>query len=71
MNALERLMLTPEDFPLEVTLSSGDRYVIPRHDYTFLHPNKQDVVLFPDSGPYHVLVNPAHIVSFKPLRKIS
>jgi len=65
------LNLAEGDFPVEITLSSGDKYLVPHPDYTFLHPNKKDVTIYPENGPYCVMINPAHIVSLRPLRTAS
>ena len=57
-------------FPVEVTLSSGDKHVIEHPDYATLHPKTKDLIIFPEDGEDFVLaINPAHIVSIKPLRK--
>lgn len=71
MKSLEKLLLTPEHFPLEITLSSGEKYLLPHPDHVQVHPNTRDVVIYPDEGPFSLVINPAHIVSLKPLRKAS
>jgi hypothetical protein len=34
-----------------------------------MHPNTKDLVIYPDTGPFSLVVNPEQIVSIKPLRK--
>jgi hypothetical protein len=69
MKTLEQLMASPRDFPLEVTLSSGDRHVLPHPDHLQRHPHKGDFVIYPDQGPFSLVINASHIVSLRPLRK--
>jgi hypothetical protein len=59
----------PVDFPLEITLSSGDRYLLPHSDHAHLHPDTRVLVIYPDDGPSSLAVNPAQIVSVKTVRK--
>jgi hypothetical protein len=68
MKTLEQIIGSSKDFPLEITLSSGDRYVLPHPDYLQRHPHKGDYVIYPVKGPFHVIVNAKHIVSLKPVR---
>ena len=69
MKTLEQLFGSAKDFPLEITLSSGARYIIPHPDYLQRHPHKGDYVIYPQKGPFSVIVNAAHTVSLRPLRK--
>jgi hypothetical protein len=71
MKTLEQLIGSTKDFPLEITLSSGDRYVLPHPDYLQRHPHKGDYVIYPVKGPFSIVVNASHIVSLRPLRKKS
>ncbi len=36
-----------------------------------MHPNTRDLVIYPDEGPFSLVVNPDQIVSVKALRKAS
>jgi len=69
--SLERLLGRPVDFPLEITVSTGEKYVLPHPDHAHLHPNTRDLVVYPDDGPFSVVVNPDQIVSIRSERKAS
>ena len=69
--SLERLLGRPVDFPVEITLSSGDTYLLPHPDHAVMHPNTRDLVIFPDEGPFSLVVNPDQIVTIRSLRKAS
>jgi hypothetical protein len=69
MKTLEQLMASPRDFPLEITLSSGDRYLLPHPDHLQRHPHLGDFVIYPDVGAFSVVINPSQIVSLRPVRK--
>jgi hypothetical protein len=69
--SLERLLGRPADFPLEVTLSSGEKYLLPHPDHAHIHPNTRDLVIYPDDGPFSLVLNPEHVVSVKTVRKAS
>jgi len=70
MRSVERLLGGAKHFPVEITLSSGDKHVIEHPDYATLHPKTKDLIIFPDDGEDFVLaINPAQIVSVRPLRK--
>jgi hypothetical protein len=58
-----------QHFPLEITLSSGDRHVIDHPDHATVHPRTKDLIIFPDEGEeFSLAINPAHIVQIRPLR---
>jgi hypothetical protein len=38
MRAVERLLGSARDFPVQITLSSGDRQVIEHPNYATVHP---------------------------------
>jgi len=70
MRSVERLLGIAKHFPVEITLSSGDRHVIEHPDHATLHPRTKDLIIFPDDGEeFSLAINPAQIVSIKPLRK--
>ena len=69
--SLDRLLGRPVDFPAEITLLSGEKYVLPHPDHAHMHPNTRDLVIYPDEGPFSLVVNPEHIVSIRTLRKAS
>ena len=69
--SLEKLLGRPVDFPLEITLSSGEKHLLPHPDHAQMHPNTRDLVIYPDEGPFSLVVNPDQIVSVKALRKAS
>ena len=72
MRSVERLLGIAKHFPVEITLSSGDRHVIEHPDHATLHPKTKDLIIFPDDGEeFSLAINPAQIVSIKPLRKKS
>ena len=58
-------MLRPRDFPLEITLSSGEKHYLPQPDHLQMHPDAKTLVLYPDEGPFSLLVNPKRITSIK------
>ena len=64
-------MRRPIEFPLEVTLASGDRHLLPHPDHAQMHPNTRDLVLYPDEddAPFSLVINPDQIVSVRTVRK--
>ncbi len=71
MRSVERLLGSAKHFPIEVTLASGDRYVIEHPDHATVHPKTKDLIVFPDEGEFSLAINPSLIVSIRPLRKAS
>lgn len=69
--SLERLLGRPVEFPAEITVSTGETYLLPHPDHAHLHPNTRDLVLYPDDGPFSLVLNPKQIVSFRSVRKVS
>jgi hypothetical protein len=67
--ALERLLGTGIQFPLTVTLSSGDVHSIPHPDYATVHPATGDLIIFPAKGEFLIAINPNQIVSVRAKRK--
>jgi hypothetical protein len=68
---LERLLRRTIEFPLEITLASGDRHLLPHPDHAQMHPNTHDLVLYPDEdeAPFSVVINPDQIVSVRTVRR--
>ncbi len=70
MRSAERLFGSAKHFPLEITLSSGDKHVIEHPDHATVHPRTGDLIVFPDEGEeFSLAINPAQIVSVRPLRR--
>jgi hypothetical protein len=70
MRSVERLLGAARHFPVEITLSSGDKHVIEHPDHATIHPKTKDLIMFPDDGEeFSLAINPAHIVQIRPLRK--
>ncbi len=69
--SFERLLGRTMDFPLEITLSSGDKYLLPHPDHAHIHPNTRDLIIYPDEGPLSLVINPDQIVSLQTVRKAS
>jgi hypothetical protein len=62
MDALNRLLEAAKEYPLEITLSSGDKHRIPHPDYIHRHPNQRDLIYYPDKGEYFsIMIDPAHV----------
>ncbi len=59
------------EFPLEVTLSSGETHLLPHPDHAQMHPNTRDLVIYPDEGPFSLVINPDQITSIRTVRKAS
>ncbi len=66
---IERLLGSPRDFPIELTLPNGEKHTIPHPDYAHIHPNHRDLIIYPDEGPFSLVINPQQIVQIRPLRK--
>jgi hypothetical protein len=70
MRSVERLLGTAKHFPVEITLSSGDRHVIEHPDHATVHPKTKGLIVFPEDGEeFSLAINPDQIVSIKPWRK--
>jgi hypothetical protein len=68
--SLESLLGRPVDFPVEITMSNGDKYVLPHPDHAHTHPNNRDISIYPeDGGLFPLVINPKEIVSFRKVRK--
>lgn len=66
--SLERILGRPVEFPIEITLASGDKYLLPHPDHAHVHPNTRDLILYPDEGPFSLVINPGQIVSIRAVR---
>lgn len=64
-------MAKPAYFPVEITLSSGDRHLLPHPDHVTWHPKTRDLVLYPEEEnlPFSIVIEPSAIVSIRPLRQ--
>jgi len=70
MRSVEWLLGSAKNFPVEITLSSGDKHVIEHPDYATMHPKTKNLVIFPEEGDdFSLAINPAHIVQVRPLRR--
>jgi hypothetical protein len=69
VRSVERLLGSAKHFPVEITLSSGDRHVIEHPVHATIHPRTKDLIIFPDEGEeFSLAINPAHIVQIRPVR---
>jgi hypothetical protein len=70
VRSVERLLGSAKNFPVEITLSSGDRHVIDHPDHATIHPRTKDLIIFPDEEEeFSLAINPAHIVQMiRPVR---
>ena len=66
---IQRLLGSPKDFPVELTLSTGEKHMVPHPDYAHIHPNHRDLIIYPEEGPFSLVINPTQIVHVRPLRK--
>jgi hypothetical protein len=68
--SLDKLLGRPVEFPLEITLASGDRHLLPHPDHVQWHPDTRDLVIYPgeEGGAFSLVVNPAQIVSIRAIR---
>ncbi|MBM3853810.1 MAG: hypothetical protein FJ399_11745 [Verrucomicrobia bacterium] len=63
MESLNRLLQAAKEYPLEITLASGDKHSIPHSDYIHRHPNGRHFVLYPEKGEYYsITIDPYHVV---------
>ena len=70
MRSVERLLGSAKNFPVEITLSSGEKHIIEHPDYATVHPATKDLIIFPDEGEdFSLAINPSHIVQIRPIRK--
>ena len=70
--SLDRLLGRPVEFPVEITMSNGDKYVLPHPDHAHMHPNTRDVFIYPDDGGlFPLVVNPEQIVSIRTVQRAS
>lgn len=60
------------EFPAEITVSTGEKYVLPHPDHAHMHPNSRDLLIYPeDGGLFPLVINPDQIVSIRSLRQAS
>jgi hypothetical protein len=67
--SLELLLVSAKDFPLEISLSSGEKFLLPHPDHVQMHPDKKSLVIYPDTGAFSVVVDPMHVTSVRPIRE--
>ncbi|HVU15342.1 MAG TPA: hypothetical protein VHD32_00345 [Candidatus Didemnitutus sp.] len=63
--SLEILLGRPMFFPAIITLASGDQHLLPHPDHAVVHPKTRDLVIYPDDGPFPLIINPAQIVPIR------
>ncbi len=71
--SLDSIMGRPVEFPVEITLSTGEKYVLPHPDHAHIHPNHRDLLIYPEEPvvAFPMIINPDQIVSIRSLRKAS
>ena len=70
--SLDRILGRPVEFPVEITLSNGDRHVLPHPDHAHMHPNTRDLFVYPEEGGlFPLVINPQQIVSIRSLKRAS
>ena len=70
--SLDRLLGRPVEFPAEITMSNGDKYVLPHPDHAHMHPNTRDLFIYPeDGGLFPLVINPEQIVSIRTVQRAS
>jgi len=70
MRSVEWLLGSAKNFPVEITLSGGDKHVIEHPDYATVHPKTKNLVISTEEGDdFSLAINPAHIVQVRPLRR--
>ena len=62
--ALEILKVKPKDFPLGVTVLSGEKHFLSAPKYITMRPDGKHMVFFPDNG-FLEIVSPEEVVSVK------
>jgi len=60
----------PRAFPLELTLTTGEKHIVPHPDYVHVHPNGT-VFLFSRHGVPNEGIDHRHIVKMRPLKRAS
>lgn len=71
--SLDALFGRPIEFPVELTVSTGEKYVLPHPDHAHIHPNHRDLLIYPEEPrvAFPIILNPDQIVSVRSLRKAS
>jgi hypothetical protein len=69
--SLDKILRRPVEFPVEVTLTSGEKHLLPHPDHVHMHPNTRDLILYPDEGPFSLVLNPDQITSIRCVRQAS
>ena len=71
MKSIKDVLADATEFPVELTLSTGQKLKVPHPDYTYVHPDTGNLHIFGPEGtrPHQVIVDPAHIVKVTPKRR--
>ncbi len=71
--SLDTLLGRPVEFPVELTVSTGEKYVLPHPDHAHMHPNHHDLLIYPEDPRvlFPLTLNPDHVVSIRSLRRAS
>ena len=71
--SLEQLLGKPVHFPVEITLTNGNRHLLPDSQHAHQYPRTRDLVLYPaeKGGPFLVVVSLKQIRSIRRVRKAS
>ena len=69
MRNIRDVLKSPVTFPVELTVTTGQRFEIEHPDDTYLNPNTGDLWHFPREGAITV-IDPAHIVRVIPKGQI-
>ena len=68
--SLDRILGRPVDFPAEITMSTGEKYLLPHPDHAHMHPNTRDLFIYPEDGRlFPLVINPDQIVSIRTVRQ--
>ncbi len=68
--SLDRIIGRPVEFPVEISMSNGDKYVLPHPDHAHRHPNTRDLFIYPeDGGLFPLVINPEQIVSSRSVQQ--
>lgn len=68
MRSILDLLKNPVTFPLELTLTTGQRLVIPHPDYTYVLPDTGELYVYGPQGRHRqdLIIDPSHIVKVRP-----
>ncbi len=68
MKSIKEVLAAATEYPLELTLATGQKFLVHHPDYTLVHPDTGNLHLFGPEGtrPHHVIIDPTHIVKVTP-----